>query len=143
MPAKKILLAMTAVVIAASPAAHAQTDGALAYETVSLRIKLCREIYRSGALRATDRASAEAGYREYLKCKSVATEAAKQAYADLNRTLKGASAKKALKNYHAALMASLGSSEPRDGELENDHRRRVSALDDKAEAAWQILQLEM
>ena len=140
---KNILFAFAMIGTVAWWPAHGQAVSTLGYEMVSLKIGLCREVYRSGALRATDRSSAEAGDREYLQCKAGATADAKKAYSELNKSLKSKDAKKALKNYHAALMSSLESSEPRDGELTSDHRRRVDALDEKVEAAWQLLQLEM
>jgi len=133
------LVAMAAVLPVRAETAKEMADD---YGLVRINAKVCRAKYEVGALNTqTGATSGQEAYGEFLTCKTGVIKQAKAIYTRLLPRLKTADAKRDLKDFQVALMTSIETGEPRDGELKIHYQQRHSAMDARIEDAWQRLQL--
>lgn len=139
---KKLLLCLLAMAAFLPVWAETAKEMADDYGLVRINAKICRAKYEVGVLNTqTGATSAEEAYSEFLTCKTGVTKQAKAIYTRLLPRLKTADAKRDLKDFQVALMTSIETGEPRDGELKIQYQQRHSAMDARIEDAWQRLQL--
>jgi hypothetical protein len=135
-----------ALLMLASSSAFADTASqeATGYEVVKIKMRMCRTVLRTGEMEAEmGQKSAANAYREFLACQTGVQKEAKAVYSKVLPKLKTASAKSALKDYQATLMAVISAADSNEGETEGAYTRRMATHDEKVEAAWQRLQLEL
>lgn len=124
--------------------ATAATDDSMSYETVRIKIRLCKSQYGLAAAESSnDQEAAKETYKKYLSCKTEVSNDAKSEYAKYNKKIKTSDGKKALKAFQIALMSQLDGIEPRSGERVYQYEERQAQLQTNVEAAWQALQIEL
>jgi hypothetical protein len=141
---RPVLCAAVLLLVAGSCLAESAKEAAGSYEVVQIGRSICRAKLRNSLLKAElAQGTADDGYREFVGCQLKLEKDAKGVYARVLSRAKSTAARAALKDYQAALMVSIGASDYKSDESDSARRRRQDAADERAEQAWQRLQLEL
>jgi hypothetical protein len=136
----KKLIAVLAL-SAGACASHAGPITAQDYQLMKASLDLCRTQFRIAARQSGDALKAQV--EKAMQCSADAKNTAKETYDAAVKDMKNADAKAALKDYQIAVNTAIAGLVPNDGENDLRYLRRLQALDEKIDQAWQRLALEL
>lgn len=122
-------------------ASHADPITAVDYQTMKATLDLCRTQFRIATRMSGDAMKAKVA--EFMQCRADAEKKAKDTYASAMKDMAKPESQAALKEYQIAVNTAIAGMAPNDGENEIRYLRRLQALDEKIDQAWQRLALEL
>lgn len=124
--------------------AETAKEAAMGYELLNIKRGACLSRLQLDTTKAElgDGTVTDA-YRGFVQCQMNVRRSADETYKKVSSKVRANAARGALKDYHAAFLTALESSEVRTGEDRGAYRQRLVSQDERLQLLWERLRLEL